>query len=97
MPPAVRSAGGTVKMPLEDYMENYPLAELKLIYRVLHNHLTEHPDLLDSRFLEDLQQRLHRQARAEGVDIADHGAWDAWLGNEAVSCATRMEKRASLN
>lgn len=78
-------------------MESYPLQELKLIYRVLHRHLKEHIELLDAAFFEDLQKLLHRQAQVEGVDIADHGAWDAWLGNEAVSCATRMERRESLN
>lgn len=78
-------------------METYPLNELKLVYRVLHKNLTEHTELLDARFFEDLQRHLHRCAQADGVDIADHGAWDAWLGNEGVSCATRLERRASLN
>jgi hypothetical protein len=78
-------------------MERYALNDLKLIYRVLHRRLTEHTELLDSRFFEDLQRLLHRRAQDEGVDIADHGAWDAWLGNEAVGCVTRMERRAELN
>jgi hypothetical protein len=62
-------------------VERYPLGELKLVYRVLHGRLAEHPALLDSRLLEDLQTLLHRRARAEGVDVADHAAWDAWLGD----------------
>ncbi len=78
-------------------MEQYPLTELKLVYRVLHGHLTEHTDLLDASLFDDLQRHLQRQAQADGVDVTDHGAWDAWLGNEAVSCATRMQKRSSLN
>jgi hypothetical protein len=78
-------------------VESYPLDELKLIYRVLHRHLAQHLELLDARFFDDLQRHLQRQAQAEGVDVADHGAWDAWLGNEAVSCAVRVEKRSSLN
>lgn len=78
-------------------MEQYPLLELKLIYRVLHRSLSEHTELLDSCFFEDLQRQLQRRAQADGVDIGDHGAWDAWLGNEVVSCADRMERRASLN
>lgn len=78
-------------------LENYPLTEWKLVYRILHGQLTRHTELLDAVFFEDLQRHLQRQAQAEGVDVTDHGAWDAWLGNEAVSCAVRMEKRATLN
>ena len=78
-------------------MKHYPLAEQKLVYRILHRHLTEAPELMDSEFLHDLQSQLQKQALAEGVDVADHGAWDAWLGNEAVSCAVRLEGRSRLN
>jgi hypothetical protein len=78
-------------------VENYPLDELKLIYRVLHRHLAQHTELLDARFFDDLQRHLQRRAQAEGVDVADHGAWDAWLGNAPVSCATRVGKRSVLN
>ena len=78
-------------------MEKYPLEELKLIYRVLHRNLTQNIALLDSLLFAEMQTYLHRRAQAEGVDVGDHGAWDEWLGNEAVSCAVRMERRASLN
>jgi hypothetical protein len=78
-------------------MDRYPLDDLKLIYRVLHRHLGEHTELLDSSFFEDLQRYLHKQATLDGVDIGDHGAWDVWLGNVPVSCAVRMEGRATLN
>jgi hypothetical protein len=78
-------------------VEKYSLDDLKVIYRVLHRHLTEHTELLDNSFFEDLQRHLHRAAQADGVDIGDHGAWDAWLGNEAVSCAVRVERRQSFN
>jgi hypothetical protein len=74
-------------------MKHYPLAEQKLVYRVLHRHLIEAPELMDSQFLHDLQTQLQKQALAEGVDVADHGAWDAWLGNVAVSCETRVKNR----
>ncbi len=77
-------------------MDHYPLDELKLIYRVLHRHLAEHTELLDARFFDDLQRHLQRKAQAEGVDVADHGAWDAWLGNVPVSCAVRVERRSVL-
>jgi hypothetical protein len=78
-------------------VENYPLVELKLVYRVLHRHLAQHTELLDARFFDDLQRHLQRKAQADGVDVTDHGAWDAWLGNEAVGCAVRVEKRTFLN
>ena len=48
-------------------MTQYPLAEQKLVYRVLHRHLTEFPELIDSEFLHDLQRALQKQAQAEGV------------------------------
>jgi hypothetical protein len=51
-----------------------PLGELKPVDRVPHGRLAERPALLDSRLLEDLQTLLHRRARAEGVDVADHAA-----------------------
>ncbi len=74
-------------------LDRYPQAERKLIYRVLHSHLAEHPDLMDSELLQDLQQQLQKEARTEDVDATDHGAWDAWLGNEVVDCSLRMKKR----
>ena len=74
-------------------MERYPLSELKLVYRVLHRHLAQHTELMDARCFDDLQRYLQRQAQAEGVDATDHGAWDAWLGNEVVPCEKRMERR----
>lgn len=74
-------------------MTDYPLGERKLVYRVLHRHLTDHPELMDTRFLEDLQRDLQSAARAEGVDVADHGAWDAWLGNTVVACDVRLAHR----
>lgn len=71
--------------------------ELKLVYRVLHQHLGEHPELMDTDFLIELQKYLQIRAKAEGVDVADHGAWDRWLGNDAApSCDVRMSRRRSF-
>lgn len=67
--------------------------ELKLIYCVLHRHLAEHPDLMDTHFLTELQGFLQRQAQAAGVDVAHHGDWDRWLGNESVACDARIARR----
>jgi hypothetical protein len=77
-------------------LERYGAEDLKLIYRVLHRHLTQHTDLLDSEFFTDLQRHLHQKAGAEGVDVGDHGAWDAWLGNAPVNCAARVGRRSTL-
>jgi hypothetical protein len=77
-------------------MDQYPLAERKLIYRVLHAALMENTDLMDSEFLHDLQRSLQKEAQVEGVDVADHCAWDAWLGNVAVPCEVRVDKRRTL-
>jgi hypothetical protein len=74
-------------------MNLYSLDERKLVYRVLHKNLVTTPELMDSAFLADLQTDLQRIAQTENVDISDHGEWDAWLGNEAVSCAVRVAKR----
>ncbi|GJQ26748.1 MAG: hypothetical protein HBSAPP02_17800 [Phycisphaerae bacterium] len=71
--------------------------ELKLIYRVLHQHLGEHPELMDTDFLIELQNHLQRKARADGVDISDHGAWDRWIGNDdAPSCDLRNVRRRKI-
>jgi hypothetical protein len=74
-------------------MEKYPIEELKLIYRILHRQLVQHTELLDAQLFEDLQTHLQKRAMFEGIDIGDHGAWDAWLGNEVVDCSARMVNR----
>jgi hypothetical protein len=61
---------------------DFALRDLKLVYRVLHQHLLEHPDLMDSTFFQALQSHLHRQARGEGIDLTDHAQWDRWLEAE---------------
>ena len=74
-------------------LSDYPTAERKLVYRVLHRHLGEHPELMDCRLLDDLQGQLQQEATAAGVDVSDHGAWDAWLGNTIVACDVRVAGR----
>ena len=77
-------------------MTQYPLAERKLVYRVLHQHLAEHPELMDCSVLDDLQADLQKVAGAEGIDVTDHQAWDRWLGNKEVPCDVRMARRRDL-
>jgi hypothetical protein len=74
----------------------YELEDLKLVYRVLHTHLMEHAELMDSRFFEELQAHLQALARHAGVDLADHAAWDAWLGQPTTPCDERMKSRRTL-
>jgi hypothetical protein len=74
-------------------MTQYPLDELKLLYRVLHRQLKTTPELMDGDFLSDLQTHLQKAAQADGIDIANHSAWDTWLGNDVVACDIRMAKR----
>ena len=78
--------------------DSYPLAEWKLLYRVLHSQLRNHMDLMDAAFFLDLQTHLQKTAQTEGVDVGDHGAWDAWLGNtDAPSCSIRNTQRETWN
>jgi len=60
-------------------LDQFSLADLKLIYRVLHAHLLEHEELMDSELFHQLQSTLQAQAKKDGVDLADHAQWDAWL------------------
>jgi len=78
-------------------MNQYSVNELKLVYRILHKNLATHIELMDADFLSDLQSLLQKKAVGDGVDIGDHGAWDAWLGNKVISCQIRNENRIELN
>ena len=64
---------------MKKLIEDYPLHELKGIYRVLHAQLPQYPELMDSDLLHDLQRLLQQKAGAEGVDVSLHAQWSAWL------------------
>ena len=64
---------------MKKMMEDYPLDDLKGIYRVLHGQLPQHPELMDSDLLHDLQRLLQKKAGAAGVDVSLHAQWNAWL------------------
>ncbi|MEE9273804.1 MAG: hypothetical protein V3V62_00665 [bacterium] len=71
--------------------------DLKLVYRVLHRHLTENLDLMECAFFDALQSALHQKAQEEGVDIGHHTAWDLWLGHETpVTCEERLKGRRTF-
>ena len=44
-------------------LDGWEPADLKLIYRVLHQHLLKQHELLDSIFFHDLQTYLQQKAR----------------------------------
>ena len=73
-------------------LSDYPLADLSLVYRLLKSHVLEEQELLDSELLADLQVQLQACATRKGVDVSDHGQWDAWLGARAG--ATRPAGRS---
>ncbi len=60
-------------------LHSYAISELKLIYSILHSQVLEHIDLMDSDLLQDLQSFLQSKAKADNVDVSDHGQWDIWL------------------
>lgn len=60
-------------------LETYAIAELKLIYSILHSQILKKPDLMDSDLMQDLQTFLQSSASKDDVDVSDHGAWDIWL------------------
>lgn len=65
-------------------VDAYSLEDLKTIYRILHAGLPEHPELMDSELLHDLQVHLQRKATEAGVDVSLHAQWAAWLGEPAA-------------
>lgn len=62
-------------------LNEYPLAELKNIYSALHNQVLEHPALMDSDLLHDLQTFLQSQATLAKIDVSTHADWENWLKN----------------
>lgn len=82
----------------ESIIGAHDLDELKVVFRTLHGCLADRPELMDTHFLLELQRLLHRLAREQGVDVADHAAWDRWLGNgDAASCETRATHRRTID
>ena len=74
------------------------IEDMKLVYRILHRHMGEHLELMDCEFMDELQIALQKKAQTEGVDIGHHGAWDLWLGNDAVTpCEERVKKRKTFD
>ena len=58
----------------------FDVDELKLVYVTLHGTLRRVPDLIDSKFLEELQSHLHTLAKIDGIETTNHSQWEKWLG-----------------
>ena len=65
-------------------LSEYPISELKLIYRLLHTQIQSHMELMDSQLLQDLQTYLQQQAKGDGIDVSLHAQWSAWLNEGTV-------------
>ena len=82
----------------DSYSFEASIEDMKLVYRVLHRHIGEHPELMDSGCMDELQAALQQKAQEEGVDVGHHGAWDLWLGNDAATpCEERVKRRKILD
>lgn len=75
------------------HFAHFEISELKVVYRSLHAHLMDHLELMDTDFLTNLQSWLQHVAAQQGVDVSNHAAWDAWLGNQVVPCEERVADR----
>lgn len=62
-------------------LSDYDISELKLIYQIMHEHLSSSPALMDSDFLQDLQAYLQQQANKDGIDVSLHAQWSSWLND----------------
>ena len=65
-------------------LQDYPLQELKLCYRILHSQIQQNMELMDAELLDDLQRYLQQQATADGVDVSLHAQWSSWLNDGTV-------------
>lgn len=63
-------------------LTDYPIKELKFIYNHLHAQLPTHTELVDSKWLQDIQDHLLQQALNEGIDISSPANWVNWLHSE---------------
>lgn len=57
----------------------YSVEELKLIYHLLHTQIPQHPKLIGSDLLQDLQDHLLKLAKEDGIDVTVHKQWNHWL------------------
>jgi hypothetical protein len=60
-------------------LDEFAVEDLKSVYRVLHAHLMDHTELMDSELFLALQSHLQARARKDGVDPTAHAEWARWL------------------
>ncbi|MGF1469909.1 MAG: hypothetical protein ACFCGT_27605 [Sandaracinaceae bacterium] len=73
------------------------LDDLKVIYRVLTQHLDEHGELEHNAFYASLGRLLRQQAAAEGVDPDNRDAFAAWLKRTDVAFAPPQRDSGMFN
>jgi hypothetical protein len=71
----------------------FEIDELKLVYRILHQNLMGHMELMDAEFLDSLQTWLQYRAGEDGVDVSIHAQWEAWLKGQPTVPTTGPEGR----
>jgi hypothetical protein len=64
-------------------LEDYPIHELKLIYRLLWTQALTSKTLVTAVFLQDLQDYLLVQATHAGVSVTELTEWSRWLNEDA--------------
>jgi hypothetical protein len=65
----------------QETFEEYDLKEWKVIYLTLYNSILKNDDLIDLKFMDDLQKYLQQKAEGIGLDPLDHDTWINWLNN----------------
>jgi hypothetical protein len=78
----------TVQGEVMQRFSTFEIDELKLVYRVLHQNLMGHMELMDAEFLDSLQSWLQYRATQDGVDVSVHAQWEAWLKGQAAPAPT---------
>ena len=73
----------------QETFEEYDLKEWKLIYLTLYNSILKNDDLIDLKFMDDLQKYLQGKAEKIGLDPLDHDTWINWL-NDAKNCGVSV-------
>ena len=73
----------------QETFEEYDLKEWKLIYLTLYNSILKNDDLIDLKFMDDLQKYLQGKAEKIGIEPLHHETWINWLNN-AKNCGVSV-------
>ncbi len=73
----------------QETFEEYDLKEWKVIYLTLYNSILKNDDLIDLKFMDDLQKYLQQKAEGIGIEPLHHETWINWLNN-AKDCGVSV-------